>query len=70
MKGLAYISVIDGVLDEYRYTIENDDYTFKIEKRKGIYGFLLYDNFKQLRQMFAKDQVKAYGLEHVFLMQI
>lgn len=65
MKGLIYISAIDGVLDEYRYTITNDDYTFKIEKRNGIYGFLLYDNFKQMRQMFHKDQVKIYGLEMI-----
>lgn len=65
MKGLIYISAIDGVLTEYRYTITNDDYTFKIEKRNGIYGFLLYDNFKQMRQMFHKEQVNMYGLEMI-----
>lgn len=66
MKGLSYISAIDGVLAEYRYTITEDDFVFSLEKKDGLYTFTLYNSFKQLKQVFSSEQVKAlqypYGL--------
>ena len=65
MKGLTYISAIDGVLAEYRYSITEDGYTFMIEKKDGLYSFLCMDYFNKLQQYATKEQIDVAGLEFI-----
>lgn len=65
MTNITYLSIIDRLLEEYKYEVTEDDFVFNLEKKDGLYVFIFYDNFKQLKQMFAIEQVKAFGLERI-----
>ncbi len=65
MTNITYLSIIDNILDNYKYSITEDSYTFMIEKKDGLYVFIFYDSLKQLKQVFAIEQVKAFGLERI-----
>lgn len=65
MTSVKYLSIIDNILDNYKYQTTEDGYTFSVVKKKGIYHFLLMDGQKVLQQLFTKEQIKAAGLEYI-----
>lgn len=65
MTSVKYLSIIDNILDNYKYQTREDGYTFSVVKKKGIYHFLLMDEQKVLQQLFTKEQIKAAGLEYI-----
>lgn len=65
MTNITYLSIIDNILDNYKYQTTEDDYTFSVLKKEGIYHFLLMDGQKVLQQLFTKEQIKSVGLEYI-----
>lgn len=65
MTNITYLSIIDNILDNYNYQTTEDDYTFSVLKKEGIYHFLLMDEQKVLQQLFTKEQIKSVGLEYI-----
>ena len=65
MTSVKYLSIIDKLLDNYKYQTTEDGYTFSLVKKEGIYHFLLMDEQKVLQQLFTKEQIKAAGLEYI-----
>lgn len=65
MTSVKYLSIIDNILDNYKYQTTEDGYTFSVVKKEGIYHFLLMDKQKVLQQLFTKEQIKAVGLEYI-----
>lgn len=65
MTSVKYLSIIDKLLDNYKYQTTEDGYTFSVVKKEGIYHFLLMDKQKVLQQLFTKEQIKAAGLEYI-----
>ena len=65
MTSVKYLSIIDNILDNYKYKTTEDGYTFSVVKKEGIYHFLLMDEQKVLQQLFTKEQIKAAGLEYI-----
>lgn len=65
MTSVKYLSIIDKLLDNYKYQTAEDGYTFSVVKKEGIYHFLLMDEQKVLQQLFTKEQIKSVGLEYV-----
>lgn len=65
MTNIKYLSIIDNILDNYKYQTTEDGYTFIVEKREGLYCFHLIDEEKILQQFFPKEQIEAVGLEYI-----
>lgn len=65
MTSVKYLSILDNILGNYKYQTTEDGYTFTVEKREGIYCFLLIDEEKRLQQFFPKEQIEAVGLEYI-----
>lgn len=65
MTSVKYLSIIDNILDNYKYQTTEDGYTFSVVKKEGIYHFLLMDEQRVLQQLFTKEQIKAAGLEYI-----
>lgn len=65
MTNITYLSIIDRLLEEYKYEVTEDGYTFTVEKREGLYCFHLIDEEKVLQQFFTKEQIEAVGLEYI-----
>lgn len=67
MTSVKYLSIIDKLLDNYKYQTTEDGYTFSVVKKEGIYHFLLMDKQKVLQQLFTKEQIEAVGLEYIVM---
>lgn len=65
MTSIIYLSILDNLLDDYKYQKTEDGYTFSVVKKEGIYRFLLMDEHKVLQQFFPKEQIEAVGLEYI-----
>ena len=65
MTKITYLVIIDKLLDEYKYSITEDGYTFMIEKKDGLYSFLCMDYFNKLQQYATKEQINVAGLEFI-----
>ena len=65
MTSVKYLSIIDKLLDNYKYQTTEDGYTFSVTKKEGIYQFLLMNEQKALQQLFTKEQIKSVGLEYI-----
>ena len=65
MTNITYLSIIDNILDNYKYSITEDSYTFMIEKKDGLYRFLCMDYFNKFQQYVTKEQIDTAGLEFI-----
>lgn len=65
MTSVKYLSIIDKLLDNYKYSITEDGYTFMIEKKDGLYRFLCMDYFNKFQQYATKEQIDMSGLEFI-----
>lgn len=65
MTSIIYLSILDNLLDDYKYQKTEDGYTFSVVKKEGIYRFMLMDEHKVLQQFFPKEQIEAVGLEYI-----
>lgn len=65
MTNITYLSIIDRLLEEYKYEVAEDGYTFVVEKKEGVYRFLCLDDLFSLQQYFSKEQIEMFGLKFI-----
>ncbi len=65
MTNITYLSIIDRLLEEYKYEVTEDGYTFAVDKKEGVYRFLCFDDLFSLQQYFSKEQIEMFGLKFI-----